>query len=681
MAETTNNRSFQARFERLLQIIMEGRGVPFIGAGFSATARSETNPLFEPTVWYLNERLKCYIRDKLENDHSVEGTARESIQALFDDALKKKSLGQLAEIAQWLSGKEKTKTVLHALETGLFCTLQPSDAHRYLAYLIREGLISEVITTNYDTCLENAYRRSFGHACDQRCKHATAGQPCKNDPKNECAYNRDKNCKKFGVVHNLDTYRKHGALVLSRTEGLHPYLRIYKTNGCAHHYAHGICRGGKKNQPRILLTERELQDFGKEVWARDLLRDRIRSRSLIFVGFGSEEPQIRHTVLALMEEFHSGGGAETGVGSNKELLSLPNAPFLVAYDPTLSFPQMQIMSGFVRAHQGERTSPSSFLNACFGNVLSGGDSENFALVDKHDKLEADDFMRRLFQAAFKRLLERYSAPGTIFSQWLARHSVHSGAWRHALIQGCYPDSQKPKSGLFGRWPELLESSPVGDSCGPCLLWEWLLALHRDTSPQGSGSKQGDYYLALRDDSLLILTFLTLVTSLAKENCLRLRKAPGIGLEISSDAMPRPVFLAHEQRQIRSGKPGTGEKRWALCHRRLCEEAIPVAKTDTFPRLLFVLDLPSATHLEQKGRIHVKRSRKTGEMHSLWIGNYVRVPVTAWIHAAWSPDRLVNSLQQVFDQAVADKQPPRVRMTRLIGSDAKEDNDASRHTAN
>lgn len=80
----------------------------------------------------------------------------------------------------------------------------------------------------------------------------------------------------------------------------------------------------EKAAERIVLTERQLQTFRDQGWAHDLFKDRARTRALLFCGFGSEEPQIRHTALALMEEFSRNGRVDNA----DDVMGLPNAPFL-----------------------------------------------------------------------------------------------------------------------------------------------------------------------------------------------------------------------------------------------------------------------------------------------------------------------------------------------------------------
>ncbi len=70
------------------------------------------------------------------------------------------SLPQLAEVGVNLWGY---KDVCEILQIEKFADLKPLNAHRYLAYLAREEIIAEIITTNYDCCIEKAFMESFGY--------------------------------------------------------------------------------------------------------------------------------------------------------------------------------------------------------------------------------------------------------------------------------------------------------------------------------------------------------------------------------------------------------------------------------------------------------------------------------------------------------------------------------------
>ena len=55
------------------------------------------------------------------------------------------SLDRLAEVCTWNSDR---RSVCKVLRIECFTTLVPRPAHRYVAYLVREGLVDEVVTTN-----------------------------------------------------------------------------------------------------------------------------------------------------------------------------------------------------------------------------------------------------------------------------------------------------------------------------------------------------------------------------------------------------------------------------------------------------------------------------------------------------------------------------------------------------
>lgn len=396
----------------------------FVGAGFSLTARITAESGFTPDVQRMVQRLKQGIYAELQSSHYDE-PSRELIHALLRPPgagrctvpgcplpaakcppgcprTENSHLGQLAEIGHWLfDGRE----ILERLDIHRFAQLQPTRAHRYLAYLVRERLVSEVITTNFDTCIEQALRRSFGWDGQEWPK------PADRETWNTAV-----------VIRCADECRHHGARLSTEGPGRYPVLRLYKINGCADDFR-------RHGRFPILLTERQLQDFGNRAWARDLLRERSRSRALVFVGFGSDEPQIRHTVLALMEEFQREG---TAIPRN-DPLALPNAPFVVAYESTLSFPQIQILAGFVDAHVSERKAAAERLRLYLANTLTGRDSKRFDLKPEKSCLPADDFMQRLFQAVFGRLLAEYTTPGSVFYQWLAQYTPYPAEWQGRLM--------------------------------------------------------------------------------------------------------------------------------------------------------------------------------------------------------------------------------------------------------
>ncbi|MEZ5584388.1 MAG: SIR2 family protein [Candidatus Competibacteraceae bacterium] len=196
-------------------------------------------------------------------------------------------------------------------------------------------MITEMITTNYDCCIEHAFNRSFG------CWEASEDR------------------EELAVIRNLHQYRLHGGRRHTESSPHRPILHLYKINGCAREYQDylkGIScihKAGSYVKPeiaqRIILTERQLQTFRNENWARDLFKDRSRTHSLLFCGFGSDEPQVRHTALNLMDEFRNIPCFDHEEVTPEEIAELPNAPFIAAYERP-SFIQIQLLGSFMWAH-------------------------------------------------------------------------------------------------------------------------------------------------------------------------------------------------------------------------------------------------------------------------------------------------------------------------------------------
>lgn len=691
--------SFENRFARLVNAIMENKVVPFVGAGFSMASMSRYQKDFEPKVRWLNQQLRNFICGRMESCCNFNSHAEHNILELFSEAYHTNSLSKLAEIAQYICNN--TQEVLEGINIELFDTLVPTQAHRYLAYLVREGLINEVITTNYDPCLEEAYRRSFGDLCNGQCKYDLNSYECSflgnqdsiidckpkcpHQDQSQCRYTRNKYCRYFSIIHNIHEYRKYGARLFTRHSYRYPIFRIYKLNGCIREYVHSTyCRANdNKNylpndnkRPRILLTERELQGFGKEVWAKELLRDRARNRSLLFIGFGSEEPQVRHNVLTLMEEFQGTNPAEK-IDSVEEILELPNAPFMHSYGSELSFNQLQIMSGFVQAHlqwQGQQD-PTLILKATFGNAFTGCDTRFFIEnPDKKSKLEANEFMKYLFHAVFGRLLIRYSTRESLFYQWLSLYTANPSEWCDLLLSTLYPEettesicngwNTAKRKKIFGCWPKLLEPDRSGKECsyyvsikevmpiqdipsskskegqfGPCLLWKWLFVIihsHPGESDTDSNSKfssnEDDYYLALRDDSLLILIFLTLLSGLAQKEEFIVSTRIGIGLKIKFKYPGQCLYLAHEDRPILNKSTRKTPNN---------TENLPEG---TFMR---IVDLPSLTNFQRQGRCRKVCENKNSDLETLHISTYIRISASDWISKSQQPGKLKNSLDALF----------------------------------
>jgi len=296
------------RLIKLARVFIEGRGLPFLGAGVSMKARVPGDYSIEPTVYWMIKQIvrEAFLRlprDKhrewisrlglnevltksqgehsekkplvdLNEDKSDEEFKKECIDNL--NAITEKIEGQLGKLCDVMEqiGAFKVEEIINLIKIRDFKKLTPLPTHYYIAFLAQETLVNEVITTNYDCCLERAVRYCVGnHSAKQR------------------------NSSTAVSIYDLKSYRDKGA------RRLFPYnmaavLRVYKINGCA-----AQLNNNPNHAASILITERQLQHMNNRMWAKDLLRDRARARSLVFSGFGSEEPQVRFTVLRLLEEF------------------------------------------------------------------------------------------------------------------------------------------------------------------------------------------------------------------------------------------------------------------------------------------------------------------------------------------------------------------------------------------
>ena len=414
---------------------------------------------------------------------------------------------RLAEVHTWWRGPYETCKRIDVKRFKKLCTL---PAHRYLARLAREGLIREIITTNYDTCIETAWRGTFSSK-------------------------RSTGIKGPVVVRSLGEYRVRGSIREDRRG--QPTLHVYKINGCAKAWAKSVkaarCTEEKNRaSARIILSEAQLHSFRTDRWAEDLFRDRARSRALVFSGFGSDEPQVRYTLLKLAAEFRS--LAEENGQTTSEIWEQGNAPFVTTFDDRLTFPQSQILRGFALTHSGKNGHVpfDQLVNEDEANVLTGRDASwlkedgpsRHRDVASEPRLPADLLWMRVFQAAWGRLIRLHVQRGKPFFRWLENSGIHAPARvAEELVDWLYPenvsDSSDYMDGVFGRMRRLLSESGHGESSPlrsePMMpLSAWMLAVQgRYHKAIGDRPWKRDYYLSLREDALLVLSVLLLVQKL------------------------------------------------------------------------------------------------------------------------------------------------------------------------
>jgi hypothetical protein len=614
--------------ERVVERLCDEGVVPLLGAGVSNEAKSAAHPNFIPKASAMKEKLGRFLWR-----HAPDGYARAAVAARlgisktmpwtekdFEKKLEAVDLAKLAQVAVWAAGENGHWLVCGALEIGHFATLEPRPAHRYIAYLAREGLIGEVITTNYDTCLEKAFQNSFG--------------PNRWDRFSEAAL-------PLVVIRDLQEHRRSGALRRTRCALRRPVLRLYKINGDADAY-----NKRREHTDRIALTEQQLQSFRDNHWARDLFQDRVRSHTFLFSGFGSDEPQIRHTALSLIDEF-------SREGDNVSPEETRDGLFIQGHGVHLTFNQYQVLRGYL-----DRFRPGDDPEAT--NTFTGRDAADFRIQGdtrwyERDKLTADAFWRGIYVAAVRKLLERYSRPRYPFYQWL--HGIAgdgAGGYVMRLRRLLYPDDSNSPESLFGAWPALfcLQRKPLpkgwpyrdgegGFSPAPLLLWSWLWSMRTSRVPVAPGSESGtgggaasswdrrtDWYLPLREDSLLILaTLLALALILGDDGAGdaaadRVKAVDGLGLEVQvghnpdSPSDPGPLVCL-----VNAGAAAPP----AL-------EPEPESRTG---RLLIQLAVPHAglagggPNGAETGRWIVRRGSAAGVDHVV-VGRYLRAPVSTLI---------------------------------------------------
>ena len=485
--EITDPDLLDARIERLVEQVLRGRCLPFLGAGISQGAPG----VFEPGLAAgltlnagkiaarLAELLLAWLdgREGSREDHPFERllahtsrhdrrelpeggwswSPQRSVDRLLDGSGSRRSepadvrgrvpgdlhaaigeawpevppLGEVAELCWSTIGPTKT---VEALRLELWREhFSPTAAHHYLAILIREGFITELLETNYDPFVERAVEETYGRDPERR------GSPA-------------------SVIHDLQTYRRFiGAL---RRDGSDDELvRVVKLNGCGEAWAEAKRASGPDSAARleraslaIGLTEEQLQGWPGKSWARDLLQVRTRSASLFFVGFAGADPLVRHHVLAVLREFRESDPGDDRRDDSPGWWERPNAPFMMEYKNALNFAQFQLLRAFRDAHVRDGAPAEVHRNAFLGDD-GPGVRRRLGRDPGGEVLPADDLLALVAARATERhLCDR------VLSRSSALHAYLLGALQH------------PESALALLRQAL--RAPVDD--GPTLWTTWTL---------------------------------------------------------------------------------------------------------------------------------------------------------------------------------------------------------------
>ncbi|NCC60348.1 MAG: hypothetical protein EOM12_05290 [Verrucomicrobiae bacterium] len=350
-------------FQFLCDQIVSRECVPFLGSGVS---------------YDCNYAGKSKSFNSEEN--KVKGHTTDGLKKRFAD--KDKSLGELCEHFLWTTNKsdsDSLRDLVNKLMIHEFIHLEPTQAHQIIALLVREGLLPQIITTNYDTALEKAICKSFGDN----------GDNC-----SECRHNE---CK--SVVHDQKTcsHQKPGK------QGSGDRLHLYKINGCAQALVddNNKPENERTYHQKILLTMRQLQAWRERRWAKDTFRVVLRSNTILFSGFGSDEPQVLHTVHQVLDEYSSFIDGSYNLGDN--LCDLPpNTPVIHSLESEPSYCHRQIANNFIQSVAGQYNSEAADKLILRRN--SDGIPKN-----SDNKLTADDFWLLIFQETQHRLVSEIIA--------------------------------------------------------------------------------------------------------------------------------------------------------------------------------------------------------------------------------------------------------------------------------
>lgn len=321
----------EGRFREFMDSLLAGKIVPLLGSGVSADS--------VPTVKDLVARLKREI-----------GAYFAHFAAGKDD------FNRLAEVLQWQHGGAAAP-VCKVLGIEDWADVPPTRAHRYLALLACEGVISDVITTNYDGGLERAWRQARGGKADgwEPVNHETGlggGRP------------------------------RWGA----------PGLRLYKINGCATRPKDAGSNEERKEERsrEIQLTDLQIQHFGKRRWAQRIFEALFQDRELALSGFGSEEAQVWFVVMDILGELQ-------GKPAGKRYL------WVAEYSDHIGFRLLQALVGEMRVRlPGQR-------DLRFDNVFTK-DDRGFFDGEAKKGLDAGDFWRRAWVEALRHGLTDRDGP-------------------------------------------------------------------------------------------------------------------------------------------------------------------------------------------------------------------------------------------------------------------------------
>jgi hypothetical protein len=170
------------------------------------------------------------------------------------------------------------------------------DRYFTIARLAREGLAPLILTTNFDLLLEGACRAAGFEV----------GDVLETDPeKPAAAYDR------LIVIGRPTEFFERGT-------GYRAAL-LLKIHGCTWRFREERASTERLTQylPSMVFTYREIQNWRKDSWSRDLITTLLRTRSIVLCGYSGADPVIHDTFRTVYEEIlanRSVGGSAISAG-------------------------------------------------------------------------------------------------------------------------------------------------------------------------------------------------------------------------------------------------------------------------------------------------------------------------------------------------------------------------------
>ena len=154
------------------------------------------------------------------------------------------------------------------------------DRHVVIARLAREGVAPLILTMNFDLLLEGACRAAGFEV----------GDVSETDPdKPSAAYDR------VLVVAGPTDFFERGTAYRAALP--------LKIHGCVHRYREERERGTlARYLPSTVFTYREIQNWRKDSWSRDLVSTLLRTRAIVLCGYSGADPVMHDTFRTVYEE-------------------------------------------------------------------------------------------------------------------------------------------------------------------------------------------------------------------------------------------------------------------------------------------------------------------------------------------------------------------------------------------